>query len=487
MGRKSKDTIQQEQLSDSMKQALKRKLCEMSYFEFFKEAFKVVEPAVELDINWHHKYVCQLLQKEAERIINDEPKTEDLIINVPFRASKSLMCTILFPVWCWIKDPKLRFITASYSASLSVEHSAKSRDVIQSKWFQENWGDLFVIKPDQNTKHHYVNDHTGNRRATSVGGTVTGAGASIIIVDDPISPKQAASQAERTQANDWYNTTLYSRLDNPRTGVRIIIMQRLHEDDLSGYLLRNNPDSYKHVCIPAESSKILSPKGLLKFYNNDLFWDTRFSRKILQDYKYQLGSYEYAGQLQQQPAPADGGIIKKEWFNVVRSLREESLMTWNFVIDPAYTSKENNDPSALLCYSIYENEYYIRCVEEKYMEFPELVKYIQLFCERNGYDRRSKIYVEPKASGKSIVQTLKRNTRLNIIESKPPSKDKVARISDVVNIIESGRVNIIEGMWNDNFLSQCAQFPNARHDDMVDCLQIALDLYGKGKRITAFR
>ena len=470
-----------------MAEALRRKLCEMSYFEFFKEAFKVVEPAVQLDINWHHQYVCQLLQKEAERIIADKPKTEDLIINVPFRASKSLMCTILFPVWCWIKDPKLRFITASYSASLSVEHSAKSRDVIQSKWFQDNWGDLFVIKPDQNTKHHYVNDHTGNRRATSVGGTVTGAGASIIIVDDPISPKQAASQAERTQANDWYNTTLYSRLDNPRTGVRIIIMQRLHEDDLSGYLLSNNPDSYKHVCIPAEYSKNLSPKGLLKFYRNELFWDTRFSRKILQDYKYQLGSYEYAGQLQQQPAPADGGIIKKDWFNVVRSLRDEAFMTWNFVIDPAYTSKENNDPSALLCYSIYENEYYIKCVEEKYMEFPELVKYIQVFCERNGYDRSSKIYVEPKASGKSIVQTLKRNTRLNIIESKPPSKDKVARISDVVNIIESGRVNMIEGMWNDNFLSQCAQFPNARHDDMVDCLQIALDLYGKGKRISAFR
>jgi|TARA_R110000737_G_scaffold215603_3_gene232153 predicted phage terminase large subunit-like protein len=470
-----------------MAEALRRKLCEMSYFEFFKEAFKVVEPAVQLDINWHHQYVCQLLQKEAERIIDDKPKTEDLIINVPFRASKSLMCTILFPVWCWIRDPKLRFITASYSASLSVEHSAKSRDVIQSKWFQDNWGDLFSIKPDQNTKQHYVNDHTGNRRATSVGGTVTGAGASIIIVDDPISPKQAASQAERTHANDWYNTTLYSRLDNPRTGVRIIIMQRLHEDDLSGYLLRNNPDGYKHICIPAESSKILSPKGLLKFYKNDLFWDTRFSRKILQDYKYQLGSYEYAGQLQQQPAPADGGLIKKEWFNIHKSFSDEIFMNWNFVVDPAYTSKENNDPSALLAYALYENEYYIRCVEEKYLEFPELVKYIQTFCQRNGYSRASKIYVEPKASGKSIVQTLRRNTRLTVIESKSPSKDKVARISDVVNIIEGGRVNLLDGMWVDNFISQCSQFPNARHDDMVDCLQIALDLYSKGKRITAFR
>jgi predicted phage terminase large subunit-like protein len=263
-------------------------------------------------------------------------------------------------------------------------------------------------------------------------------------------------------------------------------MQRLHEDDLSGYLLRNNPDGYKHICIPAEKSKNLSPIGLSKFYKKDLFWETRFSRKILQDYKYQLGSYEYAGQLMQVPAPADGGIIKKEWFNVVRDIPNEYLV-WNFVIDPAYTSKENNDPSALLAYAEMDGEYYVRKVEEQYLEFPELIKYIHTFCEKNGYDRRSKIYVEPKASGKSIVQTLRRNTRLNIIESKPPSKDKVARVSDIVSVIEARRVNIVEGLWNDNFLAQCSQFPNARHDDMVDCLQIALDLYGKGKRITAFR
>ena len=231
----------------------------------------------------------------------------------------------------------------------------------------------------------------------------------------------------------------------------------------------------------------MSPKGLSKFYKNDLFWNTRFSRKILQDYKYQLGSYEYAGQLQQQPAPADGGIIKKEWFNVERNFDEEAYMTWNFVVDPAYTSKENNDPSALLCYSEYEGEFYIKCVEEQYLEFPELIKYITDFCARHGYDRRSRIYVEPKASGKSIVQTLRRNTRLNVIEAKPPAKDKVARVTDVVSVIEARRVNILEGMWNDNFLAQCSQFPNARHDDMVDCLQMALDMYGKGKRISAFR
>tara|TARA_R100001244_G_scaffold9274_1_gene11343 strand:+ start:10481 stop:11938 length:1458 start_codon:yes stop_codon:yes gene_type:complete len=485
MGRKSKDELAQDALSGDVKQALKKKLCELSYFEFFKEAFKVVEPAVELDINWHHRYICKILQDEAERIIRGEDKQRDIIINIPFRASKSLMCTILFPVWCWIRDPKLRFITASYSASLSIEHSAKSRDVITSNWFQENWGEDFQIKPDQNTKQNYVNNETGSRRATSVGGTVTGAGASIIIVDDPISPKQAASQTERSHANEWYTSTLYSRLDNPRTGVRIIIMQRLHEDDLSGYLLRENPDNYKHICIPAEKEGNLSPKGLEKFYKEDLFWDSRFSRKILQDYKYQLGSYEYAGQLQQQPAPADGGIIKPEWFNYEKTFDED--LVWHFVIDPAYTSKQSNDPSAMLVFAIKENNYYIRKVEERYLEFPELVKYIVDFCQKNGYTNRSRIYVEPKASGKSVVQTLRRSTRLNILEAKSPTKDKVARVRDVVGMIESGRVTLIEGKWTDNFVSQCSQFPNARHDDMVDCLQMALDRSNKGSRITAFR
>jgi predicted phage terminase large subunit-like protein len=475
------------EISDELRVAIEKKMCEMSYYEFFKRAFKIVEPAVELDTNWHHKYVCNVLQKEAERIIRGEKKDKDIIINVPFRASKSLMCTVLFPVWCWIRDPKLRFITASYSSSLSIEHSAKSRDVITSSWYQNNWGDLYSIKQDQNTKQNYVNDHTGSRRATSVGGTVTGAGASIIIVDDPTSPKEAASNTERNRANEWYSSTLYSRLDNPRTGVRIIIMQRLHEDDLSGYLLRENPDNYKHICIPAELTGNLSPSGLKKFYKGDLFWNTRFSREILEDYKYQLGSYEYAGQLQQEPAPADGGIIKKEWFNILPKVPENARLEWNFVVDPAYTSKEGNDPSALLCFAHKDGEYIIKKVEEKYLEFPELIKYIVKFASENGYSKRSRIYVEPKASGKSIVQTLRRNTRLNVLEAKPPSKDKVARILDVTPIIESRRVSLVNGKWVDLFVNQCSQFPNARHDDMVDCLQMALDLENRAARITAFR
>jgi hypothetical protein len=182
---------------DPIKFAIEMKLAEMSFYDFFKLSWHIVEPSVPLSTNWHHKYLCNTLQEEAERIIEGRPKTKDIVINVPFRSTKSLITTVLFPVWCWIRDPKLRFITASYSAELSIEHATKSRDVIQSDWFKERWGDIFNIKKDQNLKARYENNFMGMRRATSVGGTITGQGADFLIIDDPVSPKNAASEVER--------------------------------------------------------------------------------------------------------------------------------------------------------------------------------------------------------------------------------------------------------------------------------------------------
>ncbi|HAT64439.1 MAG TPA: terminase, partial [Flavobacteriaceae bacterium] len=176
-------------------------------YEFFKQAWHIVEPSVPLSTNWHHKYLCDILQEEAKRITEQRPKTRDIVVNVPFRSTKSLLLTVLFPVWCWINNPKLRFITASYSADLSLEHATRSRDVILSKWFPSRWGNIFHIKKDQNLKARYENNWLGARRATSVGGTVTGQGGDFLIVDDPVSPQHAASQVERENANEWYRTT----------------------------------------------------------------------------------------------------------------------------------------------------------------------------------------------------------------------------------------------------------------------------------------
>ena len=460
-----------------LKFALEKKLCEMSFYEFFKAAWIVVEPAVPLSTNWHHKYICDTLQEECERIIRQEPKTKDIIINVPFRSTKSLIVTVMFPVWAWIKSPKLRFITSSYSATLSIELATKSRDIIFSDWFKKRWGDVFHIKKDQNLKERYENNHIGMRRATSVGGTVTGQGGDFLIVDDPLSPQMANSATERDNANEWYRTTFYSRLNQADIGVRIIIMQRVHEDDLSGFLLdRETRLNYKHICIPATNTDgNIKPKSLEKFYNKDtgLFWEDRFSQKVLDDYKNALGTYGYAGQLQQTPTPLDSGMIHRDWFRIDRFRKDEAIV--NFIIDPAYTANQKNDPSALLAYTYTENKWQIvDCVNVR-KEFPELVKFIPEWVQKNGYTNKSRIFVEPKASGKSIVQTLVRETGLNVKEDKPPTKDKVARVSDISASLESGRVSLLNGKWNEEFLDQLTKFPAAKHDDMVDCLVMAVN------------
>ena len=473
-----------------LKFALEKKLCEMSFYEFFKAAWIVVEPAVPLSTNWHHKYICDLLQQECERVIAQNPKDKDVIINVPFRSTKSLIVTVMFPVWAWIKSPKLRFITSSYSATLSIELATKSRDIIFSDWFKRRWGDVFHIKKDQNLKERYENNFVGMRRATSVGGTVTGQGGDFLIVDDPLSPQMASSATERDNANEWYRTTFYSRLNQPDIGVRIIIMQRVHEDDLTGFLLgRETRLKYKHICIPAKSGDDnIKPKHLEEFYDKDtgLFWEDRFSQSTLDDYRSALGSYGYAGQLQQTPTPLDSGMIHKDWFKVDRYRVDDSVV--NFVIDPAYTADQKNDPSALLAYTYKDNKWQIVDCVNVYKEFPDLVKFIQQWVAKNGYTNSSRIYVEPKASGKSIVQTLVRETGLNVKEDKPPTKDKVARVSDVSASLESGRVSLLNGDWNDEFLDQLTKFPAAKHDDMVDCLVMAVnkEIWSGGGKVLYF-
>ena len=466
-----------------LKYALNKTLCEMSFYEFFKQAWHIVEPAIELSSNWHHKYICDALQEEAERIIAKKPKTKDIIINVPFRSTKSLIVTVMFPVWSWIKDPKLRFITSSYSANLSIELATKSRDIIFSEWFKSRWGTIFHIKKDQNLKERYENNHMGMRRATSVGGTVTGQGGDFLIVDDPLSPQMANSATERDNANEWYRTTFYSRLNSPKIGVRIIIMQRVHEDDLSGFLLdRETRLNYNHICIPATIDGEVKPKKLENFYDeNGLFWEERFGQDVLDDYKKSLGSYGYAGQLMQTPTPLDSGMIRQEWFKIDR-YREDGVV--NFVIDPAYTANQKNDPSALLAYIYKDNKWQIVDCVNVHKEFPDLVKFIPQWVTKNGYTNKSRIFVEPKASGKSIVQTLIRETGLNVREDKPPTKDKVARVADISATLESGRVGLLQGSWNNEFLDQLTKFPSAKHDDMVDCLVMAVNKEiwtGKGK------
>lgn len=462
-----------------MEIVVERLIYERSFYEFYKVAFCQLHPGVDYDENWHARYLCEVLEKEVWRIKRKEKREKDIIINVPFRSSKSMLTTVIFPIWCWaVVDPCLKFISVSYSGDLALEHSRRSRDLINCVWFQKLYGGKVALKGDVNAASHYENDRGGMRKAVGTGGQITGSGGDIIIVDDPINPKKAASDVERINCIEFYDHTLFSRLNDPEIGVRIIVMQRLHEQDLSGHLMdekHGRPSEHQHICIPGElDMNVLKPKELAKYYKDGLFWATRFSQRVLNAFKKALGSLQYAGQIGQRPVPPEGNIWKRKWFPVIEAAmvkRDPVKNPIHFFIDTAYTEDdtEKNDPCGFLAGFEKDNYFYIINFTEAWLEFPDFIKFLLQYVALNGYTDYSSIKVEPKASGKSVVQQLK-HSGLNIVEidGEYIKDDKVTRASGIAPIIEAGRICLIAGPWNDKYLGQVTSFPKASHDEAVD-------------------
>jgi len=473
------------------REKLQAEIYRRSFYEFSLDAFNVLHNGQPMVENWHIKYLCDKLQEVALRVIKGEERQRHLLINVPPRTLKSELVNVFLSAWVWALKDSLQIISSSYSASLSTGLSVQARRLILSDWYKKHFPNV-ELSIDQKQKTKFSTPNGGLRYSTSTGGTVTGMGGDIIIIDDPQNPQEARSDKERDNANRFFNETLRSRLNNPDKGVFIVIMQRLHENDLTGNILENDKDNWEHISLPAELSENVIPSDLKSFYIDELLFPQRLSFNVLESFKIGLGSYGYSGQYMQLPAPADGGILKRDWFTVINELPKDSNdkpinLYWDFFLDTAYTNKTYNDATALMCATYHNNNIYIKKIEAVRLEFPELIKKIQSFTASNGYSNRSRVFIEPKASGKSIVQQLRRETGLNVIEDKPPTQDKVSRVSSVSAIVESKRVFLLDGMYISSFLDECASFPNGNHDDQVDTLVMAIDKYTtRAKNINAF-
>lgn len=460
---------------------LEAELCRRSFYEFVCSFWDSIIPDPFTD-NWHILTICNELQQLGTRVIMRKEKAYDLIINVPPGTSKSTLITIMYPVWLWINDPSLKIITASYSDSLSTNHSVKSRDLLKSEKFQKLFP-LIKFKQDSDNKTHYQNNFGGERMATSVGGSVTGLHAHIIVLDDIINAKKGNSEIERNNANYWIDNTISTRKVDKLITPTILVMQRLHESDPTGYLLSKSDKKIKHICLPAEISDDVKPEYLKENYINGLLDPVRLSEQALTDAKIDLGSSTYAGQFQQRPAPEGGGILKKDWFQLITHedfikdiLAFNKNTVFNLFVDPAYTASKTNDPSGFLSGSWINNQFYISEITEQWYELPELIKFLPEFANRNYYTSKSRIYIEPKASGKSVVQTLKQSN-LNVLEAPSPTDDKVTRVHSITAFLEAGKCFLIGSSttsWINKFLTQAAQFPFGKHDDMIDCLSMAL-------------
>lgn len=458
--------------------AVERDICLESFFEFVVSFWDVVikETAV---FNWHIPFLCEELQYLSKSIVAREVKPYDLIINIPPGTTKSTIATIMFPAWLWTQDATMRIISNSYSMDLSIEHAVKSRDIIMSDKYRRLFPEV-VVRRDKGAKSMYENTSTGARYTTSTGGTITGKHAHVIINDDPLNPSQAASDADRNTANE-HTKTLSSRKVDKQNTPTITIMQRLHKDDVTGYLLAKKGDRIKHICLPAEVSDGVKPAELKNNYVGGLLDPRRLNRAVLTEAMVDLGSRGYAGQFGQSPFVDGGNIVKKEWFRFIdresftRMRRTEPFV---FFADTAYTEKaEENDPTGIMATCKIGQDLYITGAKKVYMEFPELIAFVPTWVKANGYSSSSTLRIEPKANGLSVVQTLRRSTSLNITNTPSPKDDKKTRLTAASPKVECGRVILVKDLWNEEVIDEVTGFPAKSHDEYVDLLAYAIDYH----------
>lgn len=452
--------------------------CRKSFYYFVKTFWAVIIPEVPV-FNWHIESICKELQDLSYYIVNRLPKPYDIIINIPPGSTKSTIVTIMWHPWLWTQDPRLRVISNSYSGDLSLEHASKSKDIITSDLYRTLFPEI-IIRHDKSGKGSYENVKGGARYSTSTGGTITGKHAHIILNDDPVNPKQAESDSLRLQANE-HTKTLSSRKVDKKNTPMVTIMQRLHDDDVTGYLLKKKGDKIRHICLPAEVSDRVNPPELKERYIDGLLDPVRIDREVIAEAKIDLGSRQYAGQYEQAPSVDGGNIIKAEWFGHIslsQFLAIRGRAAIHFFLDTAYDEKKqksDNDPSGILAACLLQNYLFIFHAQKVWKEFPELMRFIPDYVKAHGYDGRSSIRIEPKANGISVIQAVRKYTKLNVTRTPAPTDSKEVRLHAVSPKIECGRVILVEGDWNEEFVDEVSQFPAKTHDEYVDILVYAIN------------
>lgn len=465
--------------SPELANAYLRERCRRSFFFFIQTFWDIIikEPPV---YNWHIEYLCQEFQTLAGYIVRRDPKPYDMIINIPPGTTKSTIATVMWPAWLWVVDPTIRVITNSYSEDLSIEHTTKSRDIIISDLYRRLFPEI-QLRRDKSAKTSYENTMTGARFTTSTGGTITGKHGHVIINDDPVSPGQSDSALARASANEHTKTLSTRKIDKANTP-SVTIMQRLHENDVTGYLMAKKGETIRHICLPAEATETayINPPELRDRYIDGLLDPIRLSRDVLAELKIDLGSRQYAGQCMQNPVSEGGNIIQKTWFQHCtmadfQHRRDNSPII--FFMDTAYTANAENDPTGIIATCRLGADLYVTKGKKVYMKFPDLIRFLPSWVTTNGYTPRSTIRIEPKANGISVVDQLRDITNLNVTQTPPPTESKDTRLNAASPIVECGRVILVDGEWTEDFMDEIAGFPAKTHDEYVDLLCYSIDYH----------
>ena len=428
---------------------------------FVRKAFHTLNPGTPFVDNWHLRAIAYELG------LVTEGSDKRLIVNVPPRSLKSVMISVAYAAWRLGHDPTLRIIVASYSQDLANDHARLFKQIVESAWYQAVFPKMHIKR---STTAEITTTMGGGRLATSVGGTLTGRGGDLIIIDDPMKADDALSESARKAVIEWYGGTLISRLNDKRNGAIILIMQRLHEGDLTGHLL--DAGGWTHLCLPAIAPHDMDiPIGgseCYQWFEGEPLQEKREPAEILESYKAESGSIRFAAQYLQAPVPTEGNLVKLEWFlrydTTPSGVGVKTVQSW----DCASSTNNAADYSVCVTAVMCKNEIYIIDVWRGRLKYPDLRKKMIAQWERF---RPHHIIVELASAGEQLVADLMHNRPAGM--PRPlgvrPKDCKKIRFEAASVKIENGEVLLPrDAPWLNEFLHELLAFDNGKYDDQVD-------------------
>jgi len=410
---------------------------------------------------------------------------------------------VLWPAWVWASDPSIEWIFASYAKDLSTLHSVDCRRLIESDWYQARWGHAVSIAEDENRKTRFENTEGGVRYSTSVGGTVTGMGGHIRCYDDPHKVEEVESDEQREKVARWRDRTMSSRTaGDPAKAGEVLIMQRLHEGDLTGHVLEKG--GWTHLCLPAEyepDHPFVYPDDP-RTQRGEVLWKERYDSDYLAEQREDLGSYAYAGQFQQLPAPSEGGILERAWWRRSPVPQIEGI---TISVDCAFKEKEDTDFVVGQAWGRDLTDRHLLAQFRERISFTKTVAAIEAlveFVEDRYPGKLREILIEEAANGDAVIDTLKK--KLQGVVGVTPEGGKEARAHAISPLLEAGNVHLPdtehipgpssytdgEGKVHplrqcrvDDLMDEAAVFPHGLNDDQVDATtQALIRMKGRKKR-----
>ena len=450
-----------------------REICKRSLAAFAKRCWHILEPATPIKWGWALDSICEHLEAVAHG------ECRRLLINVPPGSMKSLLTGVIWPAWIWgpLGRQSSRFIGTAHKQDLAVRDSTKCRRLIQSDWFQDRWPVL--LTSDQNAKTKFENSETGFREAMAFT-SMTGARGDFVILDDPHSVDDANSTTKLAADIVTFREALPSRVNNEHSAI-VIAMQRLHEKDVSAIALQLG---YEHLCIPMRyeegRSKWSFGNGDPRTKDGELMFPERFPERQVAELEKTLGSYAAAGQLQQRPAPREGGLFKRAWFKTVPAIPKGTQFVRGW--DLAATEGSGDFTAGVKVGRQLDGRFIIAHVTREQLSSAGVERLMINTATQDGYDCTISLPQDPGQAGKSQAAYLVQQLAGYVAKASTESGDKVTRAMPLAAQAEVGNVDLLAGEWNEAFLDEIGVFPAGAHDDQVDGASRAFNEIALGDR-----